>query len=147
MNTLLLDLDSWDLTVVNGNIALATGKYAIAQDVASACRTFRDEVWYDLSQGIPYLLRGTNVSGAEILGQNPPVQYIKYQLVTTGETVPDVTSITCYLTGPDKATRQLGGQLQIFDDLGNFVGAVQSDVFFGGAPWYVMGATDGAFSP
>ena len=40
-STLLLDPDTWDLTVDNnGNIAVAAPPYAVAQDVASAIRTF-----------------------------------------------------------------------------------------------------------
>jgi len=58
MDTLLLDLDNWDLTVdAAGNWAVASPPYAIAQDVASAIKTFQlqagpndpvlGECWYD----------------------------------------------------------------------------------------------------
>ena len=41
MNTLLLDTLRWDLCLdVHGNIAVASDPYSVAQDVASAIRTF-----------------------------------------------------------------------------------------------------------
>ena len=53
-STLALELQDWDLCVdTSGNIALATEPYAIAQDVASACKTFLGECWYDTTYGIP----------------------------------------------------------------------------------------------
>ena len=55
MNTLLLDTVAWDLVLdSNGNIALASPPYAVAQDVSSAIRTFLGEVWYDTNLGVPY---------------------------------------------------------------------------------------------
>ena len=42
-STLLLDQTEWDLVLdASGNIALASPPYALAQDVASAVRTFLD---------------------------------------------------------------------------------------------------------
>lgn len=140
MNTLLLDLENWDLAVdTAGNIALATGRYAIAQDVASAVRSWLGTVWYDLNQGVPYLLRDS--PDAQILGKNQSPEFMRSAFVTAGLTVPEVAAIKCFLTGPDPATRELGGQLQIFDTLGNLVGVAQTDVFQGGAPWYVSGVS------
>jgi hypothetical protein len=41
VNTLLLDVSSWDLCLdAAGNIAMASNPYSIAQDAASAIRTF-----------------------------------------------------------------------------------------------------------
>ena len=55
MNTLYLDPQSWDLVLdTAGNIALAKDPYAKAQDVASACRLFAGELYYDTEKGIPY---------------------------------------------------------------------------------------------
>ena len=65
-NTLLLDTVAWDLVLDSfGNIALASPPYALAQDVASAIRTFLGEVYYDASLGVPYF--------QDILGQLPPM--------------------------------------------------------------------------
>jgi len=63
MDTLLLNPTTWDLMLdSNNNIALASNPYAIAQDVASAIRTFQGEVYYDTTLGLPYL--------TQILGQD-----------------------------------------------------------------------------
>ncbi len=102
-NTLLLDTVLWDLCLdANGNIAVAAPPYSIAQDVATACRTFLGEVYYDTTLGVPYY--------QQILGRLPPVQLIKQQLVDQALTVPGVTNPVCYLTG--FAGRRLTGQIQ-----------------------------------
>lgn len=54
-STLLLDQTAWDLVLdAHGNIALAAPPYALAQDVASAARTFKGEVYYDTLLGVSY---------------------------------------------------------------------------------------------
>ncbi len=135
MNTLLLTLPGadpvaspgWDLTLDDhGNIAVATGRYAIAQDVASAVRTFRGEVWYDTTQGVPYF--------QQILGKLPSLQFMKAQFVAAAALVPNVASAVCFLTGPGP-DRAVGGQLQIVDDDG-FPSVILSPGL-GTAPWYV----------
>ena len=65
MKTLLLDRTAWDLCLdSNGNIALASEPYSLAQDVASAVRLFLGECYYDTTKGIPYW--------TEVLGMLPP---------------------------------------------------------------------------
>lgn len=55
MHQSLLLTSSWDLTLDGaGNIAVGDSDISIAQDVASACRTFLGECWYDNSLGMPY---------------------------------------------------------------------------------------------
>lgn len=83
MDTLLLDLTNWDLCVdAAGNWAVATAPYAIAQDVASACKTFQGEVYYDSTLGIFYF--------AKILGFNPPASLVAEALINAALTVPFV---------------------------------------------------------
>ena len=54
MRTLLLD-DTWDITLDSaGQIAVTSGSYGIAQDVANATRLFTDDAWYDPERGIPH---------------------------------------------------------------------------------------------
>lgn len=54
-HTLLLDQNTWDLTLDgNGNIAVTTGAYGIAQNVANAIRLFTNDAWYDPQKGIPH---------------------------------------------------------------------------------------------
>lgn len=124
MNTLLLDSPSWDLTLnEHGNLAVATGLYAIAQDVASACRTFLGEVWYDTTLGIPYTDR--------ILGYFPPTSFLQAQFEGQGELVPQVASVRAFLD-PLTAARTLTGRLEITSTAGQSVVASGAVV----APWY-----------
>lgn len=109
MDTLLLDTGTWDLCLdANGNIALATEPYSIAQDVASAVKLFSGELWYDTTKGIPYF--------ESILGQRPPLQYIKAQVEKAALTVPEVVSARCLLAG--FKGRVLSGQIQVIDQTG-----------------------------
>ena len=110
MNTLLLDTASWDLVVdANGNIAAASAPYALAQDAASSIRTFAGEVFYDTTRGVPYF--------SQILGQFPPLAFIKAQFEAAALKVPGVTAAKCLFTG--FANRNLSGQVQITDATGN----------------------------
>lgn len=108
-NTLLLDRGAWDLVLdARGNIALAQAPYAIAQDVASAVRTFIGECWYDTGQGLPYFQR--------VLGQAPPGAFLKQTIIDAALTVPGVTSATVqWLAFKDRA---LSGRIQVTDSSG-----------------------------
>lgn len=56
-HTLYLDPETWDLTLdPAGNIATATGAYAIAQSVANAIRLFTNDAYYDSDKGIPHFV-------------------------------------------------------------------------------------------
>lgn len=104
-NTLLLDIQTWDLTVDSfGNIAVASEPYALAQDAASQCRLFLGELWYDTTQGIPYF--------QEILGQMPPLAYLRSQYEIAASLVPDVTTATIFIASITQ-DRILTGQVQI----------------------------------
>lgn len=109
MDTLYLD-ENWDLTLdLQGNIALANAPYALAQDAASACRTFIGECWYDTTIGLPYW--------QQILGHWPSLMLVKSQLVSAAMTVPGVVSAQAFITGV--TDRQLTGQIQVTDSSGN----------------------------
>ena len=117
-NTLLLDQTAWDLVLdANGNIALAGAPYSIAQDVASATRTFLGECWYDVSQGLPYW--------QQILGEFPPLQYIAEKIQDAALTVPNVVAAKATFTSFQN--RSLAGQIQIIDTDG-----ATNNVAFGG---------------
>lgn len=112
MKTLLLNPSSWDLTLdASGNIALAAEPYAIAQDVASACRLFIGELWFDTTQGVPYFQR--------ILGLLPPASLVKSLLEKAALTVPGVFTATCVISTFNN--RELTGQIQITTSSGTFV--------------------------
>lgn len=52
--TLLLN-QNWDIGVDNnGNIALSTGAYAIAQNCANAIRLFTNDAYFNRTKGIPH---------------------------------------------------------------------------------------------
>lgn len=103
MNTLYLT-PAWDLTNdAIGNIAMASAPYALAQDAASAIRTFEGEVYYDTTQGVPYW--------AQVLGQAPPLALVKAKLVAAALTVPDVAAAAVYFTSFQN--RALNGQVQV----------------------------------
>ena len=56
MKTLFLNTDTWDLAIdTSGNIAIATDTYQQAQDIASSCRVFYGDDYYNKTDGIPYL--------------------------------------------------------------------------------------------
>lgn len=109
MDTLLLDTVEWDLVLdVNGNIAVASDPYSLAQDAASAIRLFQGELWYDTRQGVPYF--------QEILGKTPPLNLIKTKLTDAAKTVPGVVDAVCFITGIEE--RRLTGQVQVTDQAG-----------------------------
>src|ERR1017187_2889962 len=89
-NTLLLDQLAWDLVLdINGNIALAARPYAVAQDVASAVKTFLGEVYYNATLGIPYF--------EDILGHLPPASLLVQLIQNEALTVSNVVSAQCII--------------------------------------------------
>ena len=103
--TLLLDQSQWDLVLdVNGNIALASPPYSLAQDVASAVRTFLGEVYYNTTLGIKFF------------GNSPAalVQAINAQAMT----VPGVVTVQTTITSFTATIGGLVGQLVFTDDSG-----------------------------
>lgn len=109
MKTLLLDRTAWDLVVdASGNIAAAEDPYAVAQDVATACKLFKGELWYGRTQGVPYW--------SSILGYRPPLSFVKAQLVRAALTVPRVVQARCIIAS--FVGRQIAGQVQVIDEDG-----------------------------
>jgi hypothetical protein len=109
MNTLLLDTELWDLVLdTSGNIAMASRPYSIAQDVASAIKLFKGELWYNTNKGVPYF--------SEILGKYPPESLIKARLVAAALTVPNVVQARVVNLGLNN--RQLTGDVEVIDTAG-----------------------------
>jgi hypothetical protein len=101
--TLLLDNSAWDLVLdSSGNIALASPPYAVAQDVASACRLFLGELWYNTAQGVPYW--------QQFLGLNPTSSQISQGFNAAALTVSGVTKANMVITSV--AGREDSGQIQ-----------------------------------
>lgn len=111
MDSLNITNDTNDLFVdSSGNIAIATGGYALALNAACALRTFSGEVFYDTTQGIPYL--------STILGYNPPVEYLRSQFTQAAlNSDPDIVSSKVYFTS--FIGRKLTGQVQTTNQSGN----------------------------
>lgn len=114
MNTLMLT-DAWDLTVdSNGNIAVATGAEAIAQDVASAISTFLGEVYYDTTLGVPWQ--------AEVFGEAYSEPLVVALLEAAALTVPGVVSATATIASFNQQTRQITGTVEVIDTTGQALG-------------------------
>jgi hypothetical protein len=102
-STILLDTAAWDLVLdAAGNIAVASEPYALAQDAASAIKTFLGECYFDTTVGVPWL--------QQILGKAPSLALLKAQLVAAAETVPDVASAKVFISA--FSNRQVTGQVQ-----------------------------------
>lgn len=102
MDTILLDRTTWDLLLdANGNIAIASGSYAIAQDISSAVRAFEGEVYYDTSAGLPYRQK--------ILGRGQSLALFQADAASEAITVPEVASARC-VSGLN-AARQVTGAI------------------------------------
>lgn len=103
-STLLLDTATWDLTVDSfGNIAVASDPYSLAQDAASAIKTFLGELYYDTTVGVPWL--------TQILGQAPSLALLKQQLVDAALTVPGIASAQVFISS--FTDRVVTGQVQV----------------------------------
>lgn len=86
MKTLPLTISTWDLVLDgSGNLTLTDDDYSIAQDVASAVKTFMGEAWYNTGLGMPYF--------QTILGQNPPASLVSAKIKGQALTIVDVTSV------------------------------------------------------
>jgi hypothetical protein len=124
--TLLLDKATWDLTLDGqGNIAVVIGPYGTAQDVASACRLFLGELWYDTTQGLPYF--------QNILGRPPSRGFLMAKFTEAAFTVPDVDTVQVSLN-PVGADRVLTGTITTTDVLGV---TLEQRIGETALPWYV----------
>jgi len=113
MKSLLLVPSTWDLTKdASGNIALADDPYALAQNAATACRTFLSEQWYNTTLGVPY---------QQILGQAPNIPLLKAKLVAAALTVPGVVTAQVFITSI--TDRLVTGQIQVTDSSGTTTAA------------------------
>lgn len=92
MRTLFLLPSTWDLELdSSGNIAVASDIYQLAQDIASACRTFLRDVYYNQAQGISYF--------ESVLGYNGfPLSLYKMYLELEAVSIVGVASANAQLT-------------------------------------------------
>lgn len=107
--SLLLDTAAWDLVLdAAGNIAVCTEPYSLAQDVATALRTFLGEVYYNTSLGVPYF--------ETILGKQIPLSMIQGIIGDQAKTVTGVVDATCTIISV--VGRRLTGQVVVTDTAG-----------------------------
>lgn len=115
LNTLLLDRTAWDLVLdANGDIASAEPAYALAQDVASAVRLFKGELYYASGKGIPYF--------DDTLGHLPPESLLKQHMIDAAKSVPGVVTARVVLSA--FSGREVSGQVQFIDETGAANGVV-----------------------
>ena len=107
METIFLNPNTWDLALdTDGNIAKAKDPYAKAQDVASAVKLFKGELYYDTTQGLPYF--------ESILGQSKQsLALYKHRLEKAAMTVPDV--LTAKAKVEVQSGRVLSGAIEFTD--------------------------------
>lgn len=102
--SLMLDLDEWDLTLdAAGNIAVTTGAYAVAQNVANAVRLFTDDAWYDPQRGIPHFMVD--------LGHRPDASVVRNRVRKAALGVDGVAAAVVTVAGEDD--RVLGGDIEL----------------------------------
>ncbi len=128
MNTWYLDPATWDITFDStGRIRTVldvrssdADVYALAQDSGSEIRTFKGEVYYDRTQGIPYW--------DTVLGKFPPVSLLKACFNQAAMRTPEVVNAVSFLRAIQH--RSLSGQVQVR----NALGQVQAANFFAYSP-------------
>lgn len=109
--TMQLNPQTWDLTTDgSGNLAIAQRPLAVAQDVASACRVFQGECYYDNALGIPWQ--------EEILGRQVTTGFVAQRLQTEAQKLPVVNQALAAVWS-DKSTRVLHGRIRVTDNDGN----------------------------
>lgn len=114
MKSLLLNPSTWDLTKdASGNIAVADDPYALAQNAASAIRTFLGEVWYNTTIGVPYF--------QQILGRPPNIPLMKAKFEAAALAVPGVVAATVFITSI--TDRNVSGQVQVTSSNGTTTAA------------------------
>ncbi len=83
--TLLLDPKTWDLHVdETGMLPLATGTYAIAQNVANQTRLFTKDAYFAQDDGIPHF--------AVTLGRYPAQSVMRTRIIEQALSVDEVDS-------------------------------------------------------
>jgi hypothetical protein len=108
VNSLYLDPGTWDLTVDSAaNIAMCSEPYRLAQDAATAIRTFTGDCYYNQTLGLPYW--------TDILGRFPSLELLKSLMVDQALAVPGIVESKVYLSS---ANRVVSGQVQVSDRAG-----------------------------
>lgn len=106
-SSLYLDPETWNLVLdANGALKMTENPYAVAQDVACACKTILGECIFDTTIGIPYF--------SKILGKQVTTGLLSSKLQEQAERLTTVSSAAVTLI-PDKKTRATSGYITITD--------------------------------
>lgn len=111
-NTLFLNKDTWDLELDASNqIAMTSGPYGIAQNVANAVRLFTNDAYFMPDDGIPHF--------AIDLGKQPPEAVLRAKITQAAQAVEGVaTAVTTFSTFEG---RTLEGNIQITTNTGDVI--------------------------
>ncbi|THD51299.1 hypothetical protein ERD95_09030 [Enterobacteriaceae bacterium ML5] len=108
--SLMLDINTWDIGLDDkGNLQTVGNPYACAQDVATACSTFRGECIYNISAGIPYY--------ENILGYNPGTGAVQTYLENEALRLPYIAQASATVIN-DSGTRASTGVIVTVDTNG-----------------------------
>jgi hypothetical protein len=95
----------WDLTITpSGDIAVASEEESVAQDVASRCKLFLGDLYFDQTQGVPYL--------TQVLGQGYSQPLLTSLLQTAALAVPTVQKAKVALGDLGQA-RTVSGKVEV----------------------------------
>ena len=102
MDTMKLTTD-WDLDLDgSNNLATVDGTQAIAQNIATTCRVWRGEYFWDTNFGVPY---------KNILGEQPPLSSLSAYLSECALTVDSVETVSVDLRKDNENIRQVAGTI------------------------------------
>lgn len=102
----LLD-DRWDIQLDDlGNIAITKNPYAVAQDVACACKTELGECFYNKSIGLPYF--------EKIFKRQVGIRFVQSKLQAEANKLSYVSQTQCTLA-VDTIKRLTTGMISIID--------------------------------
>jgi hypothetical protein len=96
----------------SNNIAVCSGAAATAQDVACAVMLFKGELYYDTTQGVPYM--------SKVFGQLYSKSIAQALIQKAALTVPYVVAAQATITG--FAGRRLSGNVKVIDKVGQQLG-------------------------
>lgn len=118
---LKVDKATWDLSVVSGQLELASGQEGVAQAFSTRVKMYKGEWEFDLEAGIDYF--------GEVLVKNPDLPRIKSkmrQAILDCPGVKNSAAIRDVILTLDKATRTLNMTVNFYTQFGTLANVVES---------------------
>ena len=114
--TMLLD-ENWDLVLTDaGNISMAEGAYATAQNLSNECRLFLRDAYFEMDRGIPHYLIEL---GAR---DDPDKSLLRTYMRKACSRIPDLREVTgISFEGLDREVRKLTGVIEFTTEEGEGV--------------------------